>query len=255
MSGQDLALSRPAFAGCMRVPMKKLTLLLSAALLAVSPVAVFAADTANPAATPVPRNDWIARHEGFVERARQGDVDVLFIGDSITDAWRRTGKAIWDERYEPLKAVNFGISGDKTEHLLWRLQNGELDGIAPKLAVLMIGTNNSGRDTAPQIAEGVRAILDEIHQRSPKTKILLLGVFPRGEQPDHPLRLKVAEVTKLIAKFDDGRRVFFLDIGDKFLRPDGVLPASIMPDFLHPNEEGYRIWAEAMDAKFRELLR
>lgn len=228
-----------------------------ASLLAIS--ALFEVDgqeiTWNPATTPAPRNDWIERHNGFVARARDGGVDVLFVGDSITDAWRNRGNAVWMERYAPLHAANFGIGGDRTEHVLWRLRNGELNGITPKVAVLMIGTNNTPRDTAPQIVEGVTAIVKEIRECTPTTKILLLAIFPRAEKADHPLRQKINEINPVLAKLDDEQHVFFLDINDQFLQPDGTLPASIMPDFLHPNEEGYRIWGEAMAQKLAELLK
>lgn len=211
--------------------------------------------TWNPATTPAPRNDWIERHNGFVARARDGGVDVLFVGDSITDAWRNRGLSVWTERYAPLHAANFGIGGDRTEHVLWRLRNGELNGITPKVAVLMIGTNNTHRDSASQIVDGITAIVKEIRERTPTTKILLLAIFPRAEKADHPLRQKINEINPVIAKLDDGQHVFFLDINDKFLQPDGTLPASIMPDFLHPNEEGYRIWGDAMAGKLAELLK
>ncbi|AKC81591.1 hypothetical protein IMCC26134_00245 [Verrucomicrobia bacterium IMCC26134] len=209
----------------------------------------------NLATLPVPRNEWIVRHEGFNAIAQKGGVDLLFVGDSITDGWRGAGKTLWAERYEPLKAANFGIGGDKTEHVLWRLQNGNLDGIQPKVAVLMIGTNNTARDTAPQIAEGVTAIVNEIHKRCPATKVLLLAVFPRAEKADNPLRAKIAEINGTIAKLDDGRKVFFLDINQKFLEADGTLPKSIMPDALHSNAAGYQIWADAMQEKVTALLK
>lgn len=238
-------------------PLKTLTLLLAVLSLGLVPAVSSSAQStaANPAATPTLRNDWLDRHNGFVARAKQGGVDVLFTGDSITDGWRTRGKGVWAQRYEPLKAVNFGIGGDKTEHLLWRLQNGELDGIKPKVAVIMIGTNNTGRDTAEQIAGGITAVVNEVRMRSNDTKILLLAVFPRAEQATNSLRTKITEINQLIAKLDDGKHVFFLDIGQKFLKPDGTLPAAIMPDFLHPNEEGYVIWADAMAPKLAELLK
>jgi lysophospholipase L1-like esterase len=235
--------------------MKTLRIILPALLIAVAGSAALRAEAPNPAVVPTLRNDWLLRHEGFNAIAKKGGVDLLFVGDSITDAWRNAGKAIWAERYEPLKAANFGISGDKTEHVLWRLQNGNLDGIQPKLAVLMIGTNNTGRDSAPQIAEGVTAIVNEIHKRCPATKILLLAVFPRAENADNPVRAKIAEINSIIAKLDDGQKVFFLDIGQKFLTADGTLPKSIMPDALHPNANGYKIWAEAMQEKLDSLLK
>ena len=209
----------------------------------------------NPAIVPTLRNDWLQRHNGFVAEARKGGIDLLFVGDSITDFWRNRGKTVWNERYAPLKAANFGISGDRTEHVLWRLQNGELQGIDPKVTVVMIGTNNTWRDTAEQIAAGVTAIVDEIKKQLPHTKILLLAIFPRAEKPDSPLRAQIAATNAILSKLDDGGRTLaYLDIGDKFLQPDGVLPASIMPDFLHPNEKGYEIWANAMEPKLTALL-
>jgi lysophospholipase L1-like esterase len=231
------------------VPVLLLSLLGSAALHAQTPPAP------NPAIVPTLRNDWLTRHEGFNAIAQKGGVDLLFVGDSITDGWRNAGKAIWAERYEPLHSANFGIGGDKTEHVLWRLQNGNLAGLQPKVAVLMIGTNNTARDTAPQIAEGVTAIVREIQKQCPATKVLLLAVFPRAEKPDAPARAKIAEINATIAKLDDGQKVLFLDIGQKFLEADGTLPKSIMPDALHPNATGYQIWADAMQEKLASLLK
>src|SRR5205823_5263650 len=133
------------------------------------------------------------RHDTFVQIAKRGGVDVLFLGDSITDAWggdghdpRAAGAAIFKEEFVPLKTANFGIGGDRTQHVLWRLQNGELEGIQPKVVMLMIGTNNSnGRDnTAEEIADGIKAIVKEVHKHSPRTKVLLLGIFPRGPKPN-----------------------------------------------------------------------
>ena len=213
------------------------------------------AQAANPATTPVPRNDWMVQHEGFSAKAKQGGIDVVFLGDSITAGWNGAGKAIWAERFAPLKAANFGIGGDRTQHVLWRVQNGNFDGIKPKAVVLMIGTNNTGTDTAPQIAEGVTAIVKEIQARTPGAKILLLAVFPRAEKSDNPFRVKIAAINDIIAKLDDGQKVFFLDIGPKFLQPDGTLTKDIMPDLLHLSPAGYQIWADAIQAKLAELLK
>jgi lysophospholipase L1-like esterase len=187
-----------------------------------------------------------ARHEKFLEIVKRGGVDVLFLGDSITDAWGGV----------PLKAANFGIGGDRTQHVLWRLQNGELDGIQPKVVMLMIGTNNSNRtdNTAEEIADGIKAIVKEIHKRSPKTKVLLLGIFPRGAKPN-PQREKLQQVNEIIAKLDNnGKTVKYLDIGEKFLDKDGTLSKDIMPDFLHLSPKGYRIWADAVKGPIKELL-
>ena len=221
---------------------------------------------ANSAVAPVPRDaGWVKRHDGFVAIAQQGDVDVLFLGDSITDAWRRdqAGKKVWDEQFAPLKAANFGISGDRTQHVLWRIHHGELEGIKPRVVVLMIGTNNTGfesdkktpRNTPAEAAEGVSAIVRAIRTKLPQTKILLLAIFPRGELPDHPQRAQVAEINSRIKRLHDGQHVHYLDLGARFLAPDGSLPKEIMPDALHPNTKGYEIWAAGIKEPLAALLR
>jgi lysophospholipase L1-like esterase len=228
----------------------------------------------NSAIRPAPRDPgWMRRHDGFVEIARKGGVEVLFLGDSITDFWRREqtgmtggtvgGRKVWEREFAPLKAANFGISGDRTQHVLWRLDNGELDGIKPKVVVLMIGTNNTGfesdkvtpRNTPAQTAEGVKDIVKVLRARLPKTKILLLAVFPRGEKPDDLQRKQVNEINTWIARLDDGRNVRFLDIGQKFLEPDGTMSKDVMPDFLHPGEKGYEIWAAAIREPLAQMLK
>ncbi len=214
-----------------------------------------------PGTKPVPKDaGWIKRHEGFVAEAKKGGIDLLFLGDSITDAWRRDpAKKIWDREFAQLKAANFGISGDRTQHLLWRIQNGELEGLAPKVVVLMIGTNNIGqKDPEPpaSAAAGVQAIVKEIHARSAKTRILLLGVFPRSEKADHAHRGVVKEINAAIARLDDGgKTVRFLDIGEKFLGPEGAISKEVMPDFLHLSEKGYQIWADAIREPLAAVLK
>jgi lysophospholipase L1-like esterase len=216
-------------------------------------VPVTAAQGKGPSPT-IPVEKDRNRHEEFLKVAKAGGIDLLFLGDSITDGWRGTGKGVWDKYFAPLKAANFGISADRTEHVIWRLRNGELEGFQPKVAVVMIGTNNG--DPAPDVAQGIKTILNDIHDRHPRCKVLLLGIFPRSEKPDGA-RMKNDEVNKLISKFvtfAETRRVAYLDIGAKFLAPDGTLPKDIMPDFLHPNEKGYQIWADAIIDKVKQLL-
>lgn len=219
---------------------------------------------ASTAIEPKPRDaGWVKRHEGFVEIAKRGNVDVLFLGDSITDGWRndetkRGGKTLWDQHFAPLKAANFGISGDRTQHVLWRIENGELDGIKPKAAVVMIGTNNSGTDPAEGIAKGVTKIVETIRAKTPNTKILLLAVFPRGDKPDGKQGggyEKLKQVNAIIAKLDDGKHVFFLDIGEKFVNGGDPISKEVMPDFLHLSEKGYQIWADAISPKLKELMK
>lgn len=220
-------------------------------------------DKKNPAATPSPRLNkemkadagWMKRHDGFVDIAKKGNVDVLFLGDSITDGWRgKGGMAVWDKAYGSMKPANFGIGGDRTEHVLWRIQNGELDGIKPKVAVLMIGTNNSGANSAEQISEGITLIVKTIREKSPTTKVLLLAVFPRGKMIPNTQNTKIIEINKTVAKLDDGKDVKFLDIGAKFMK-DGQIPGEIMPDYLHLSPAGYQIWADAITPTLKEMLK
>jgi len=211
---------------------------------------------------PVPRTGaWMTRHEGFLKRAKQGHIDLLFLGDSITDGWDNDTKAkdgrgpieIWNRHYAPRNAANFGIGGDRTQHVLWRIENGEIDGISPKVAMLMIGTNNVRDNTSDEIAEGIETIVKTLRQKLPTTKILLLAVFPRGEKPN-PMREKLTAVNERIAKLDDGQMIKYLDIGAKFLNEDGTISKEIMPDFLHLTREGYRIWADAVEPTLWSML-
>jgi lysophospholipase L1-like esterase len=229
----------------------------------------FAQEKPNPATTPVAKKDkfWTDRHEKFLERAKAGGVDVLFLGDSITQGWEGNGKEIWKARFDALKPANFGIGGDRTEHVLWRITEGkELEGIDPKAVVLMIGTNNTGSNSAAQIAEGVEAVVKTLGEKKPHAKVLLLGVFPRsGKNPKEfkdymkaepgEQNPKIKDINERISKLADGKRVVYLDIGGKFLDKDGALPKEIMPDFLHLSAKGYEIWADAIKEKLDELLK
>lgn len=218
----------------------------------------------NTATNPAPRDaNWVKRHEGLVEevKAKKDDVDLLFIGDSITDGWDGKGKPVYDKYYVPRHVLNLGIGGDRTQHVLWRLQHGEVDGLHPKAVVLLIGINNtskekdgSERNTAPEVIEGVTAVVKEIQTRLPKSKLLLLAILPYKQKGD-PMREKVAEINKGIAKLGKMKGVTFLDINQKFLEPDGTLSTEIMPDLLHPNEKGYQIWADAMEPTLAKLLK
>jgi lysophospholipase L1-like esterase len=180
----------------------------------------------------------------------EGEVDVAFVGDSITARWR--GGESWNKHWGSYRAVNMGIGGDRTQNVLWRLQNGELDGYKAKLFVVMIGTNNLDRKTEPaDVAAGIKAIIDLIQTKQPQSKILLLGIFPRGEKPNEG-REKIAATNTLISKYQGGV-VHYMDIGAKFLQPDGTISSEVMKDFLHLGAKGYDIWAEAIQDKVKEL--
>jgi lysophospholipase L1-like esterase len=183
-------------------------------------------------------------------------VDVLFLGDSITQAWENQGKEVWKKRYEPLHAANFGIGGDRTQHVLWRIKEGhELDGIQPKTVVLMIGTNNMSSNSVDQIADGVTAIVKELRTQLPQAKVLVLGIFPRAARPSDKVRDKIKEVNEKISELDDGKDVRYLDIGAKFLESDGTLSKEIMHDYLHLTAKGYEIWGEAIQASLDKMLK
>jgi lysophospholipase L1-like esterase len=248
----------------------------------------------NTATKPVIHAGTQPRIDKISARAKQGDVDLLFVGDSITQLWEGPGKSVWEKYYGNRKAMNDGISGDQTQHVLYRHEQGNIDGIHPKLAVIMIGTNNSGgKTTAEEIADGVTAIVHQMREKLPDTKLLLLGIFPRGATTDAQIepmvrrqlkaaaakdgkdtidedevakriaaakeatkaqRKKLADTNAIISKLADNNMIFYMDIGDKFLEADGTLPDDVMPDHLHPSAKGYEIWAAAIEPKVAELL-
>jgi len=220
--------------------------------------------------TPVARTSdwWMPRHEANIERIKLGDIDLLMIGDSITHGWERVGKNIWQIFYADRNAVNMGFSGDKTEHVLWRLGAIDFAAATPKLAVLMIGTNNSGDSySSTQIADGIVAITRLLRQKLPDTKVLILNIFPRGTGTRDfrknlgnsitigPQWLKVNEASGLAAEqVADNEWVYFLDINARFLDQNGALSRDVMPDLLHLSEKGYALWAAAMEPTIKTLL-
>ena len=223
----------------------------------VPPLPPQAPDVAAPKMDPKtgePQAGFMGSHGKFVNIAKENTAKLLFLGDSITAGWA-SQKAVWDAAFGQYSPANFGIGGDRTQHVLWRITNGELDGFTPKALVLMIGTNNSGSDSPEGIAAGVTKIVETIQKKSPSTKILLLAVFPRGDKTAQaPVREKLNTVNQHIAKLNDGKQVFFLDIGAKFLEPDGTLTREVMPDLLHLSAKGYQIWADAISPSLAKLM-
>jgi beta-glucosidase len=202
---------------------------------------------------------WLRHHEDRKRWCTEQEVDLLMVGDSIVFGWSRVGRKVWDEFHGKRKAVNIGSSGDRTYHMLWHFQQGGLDGMKernPKLVVMMIGTNNRG---IPELhgydtAYGILALLKEIHAKLPESKILLMPIFPRGDTPADQGRLRNDEINRIIHAYVDGKTVHWLDIGHVFLDDKGHIKRELMPDALHPNEEGYRVWAKAMEPTLRKLL-
>ena len=239
---------------------------LSAPVFAQTPAAV----ATNASAAAAPRaNPAIAftKHEGkrtelVMQRAKEapGAYDIAFIGDSITQGWEGNGKNVWTNYYGTRKCLNFGVGGDRTEHVLWRFENGQLDGIKPKVAVLMIGTNNSNknRDGTEQYSEaeilaGVQAIIQQLRVRLPETKVLVCAIFPRGKT-FNAQRGRLLQINQALAKVADGAMIHHIDFGSQLVEADGSLSKDIMPDALHLSEKGYFIWAQAIEPKLKELL-
>ncbi len=214
---------------------------------------------AHSAVLPVDRLEqgwWKKRHQAKNKQAASNKHELIFIGDSITQGWEEAGKAAWQNYYGSRNALNLGFSGDRTEHVLYRLNNGNLrNQQSAKVVVIMIGTNNTcqSQQDASETAEGISRVVSDVRARCPKAEILLLGVFPCGEQPDNPFRKINVAINEHITKLDGTERVHFLDIGDVFLDEKGVLSKSIMPDSLHLNAGSYQLWAEAIEPKLKEL--
>jgi len=217
----------------------------------------------NPAIIPVSRTGGSTNRQSQVlQRAKDnpGPCDIAFIGDSITQGWEGNGRNVWTKYYGNRKCLNFGVGGDRTEHVLWRFENGQLDGIKPKAAVLMIGTNNSNKNrdgteqySEAEILEGVQVIIQKIRARLPETKVLVVGIFPRAKTFS-PQRGKILQINQALAKVADGNLIHYLDFGSQLIETDGSISREIMPDALHLSEKGYEIWAQAIEPKLKELL-
>ena len=233
-------------------------LLLATAVLSFSqslPAQTNTAATTNAPVAVIHTNTAIipAKHNGkrtddVMQRAKDhpGQYDIAFIGDSITQGWEGAGKNVWQKYYGSRKCINLGVGGDRTQHVLWRFENGQLDGIKAKTTVLMIGTNNSNKDdnSEADILEGVQAIVKQIRARMPDTKLILCSIFPRGKTFS-PQRGKILEVNQALEKMDDG----------EFVEADGSISAGMMRDALHPGEAGYEIWAQAIEPKLKQMLK
>jgi lysophospholipase L1-like esterase len=210
---------------------------------------------------------FLQLHARFLARAKSGPVGLLFLGDSITAGWQRAPH-IWEAYYGKYQPANFGIGGARTQNLIWQIEHGELEGIAPKVAVLMMGTNNSLDYSAEEIAAADRKIVAMVRARLPHTRILVLGIFPRGPRdakggPVTPAAIEeasrrmatIAAVNRELATLDDGKTIRFLDIGAVFLGQDGRIPHTIMPDQLHPVAAGYQLWADAMQPLLDSMMK
>ncbi len=226
----------------------------------------------NPACIPMQNDgpteagsfDWMARHRAVLEVARERrDSKLILIGDSITHGWggvpepgpqwKGTAPQLWDECFEKWKPINMGFGWDQTGHVLWRFQNGALDGLSPKVAVVLIGTNNTMHHTAEQIAGGIVAVVDDLERRLPTTHVLLLGILPRDKTVTES-REKNNRVNQLVSDLGLRDRVTFLDMTKNFTHEDGRLRTELFPDDLHLNEDGYEVWAKSMMPTLNRLM-
>jgi lysophospholipase L1-like esterase len=247
------------------IPPVKIALILISVLATAAPL--LRADTGPPAKDKpwVPAHGfyskapeaWEKLHAANLERARKGGVDVLFYGDSITEGWREAGRSVWDERIAPFQAANFGISGDSTRQLLYRMEHGEVDGLRPKVVVLMVGTNNLYNDfnagTDREVVKGIRAVVSQLRKRLPESRILLLGVLPRENKY---YGQRIANVNAALREFDDGGKLRFLDLTPHFQSAPGQLIDDLYePDTVHLREAGYKVWADEMLGLLGTMLR
>ncbi len=218
----------------------------------------------NTALVPVPKleddcYDWYARHAEVLKVKDQIAPEIVMIGDSITHFWSgpprapiQNGPQAWQRLFGERRVLNLGFGWDRTQNVLWRLDHGEFDGLHPRWVVVNIGTNNfsttahAQANTPAQVAEGIRAICLRVRSKSPESRIIVMGVLPRGAKADDPFRVKIGELNKLLPELGQVPGITFLDIGDKFVQPGGELPRSLMGDFCHPTEAGYAIWAAAL---------
>jgi lysophospholipase L1-like esterase len=244
--------------------------LVSLAVAQTTPAVPAAVPTIPDASAAIPKTGnarFFELHEKFLARGKSGPIGLLFLGDSITEGWNRPTH-IWEHYFGKYQPANFGIGGDQTQHVIWRIENGELDGISPKVVVLMIGTNNSGQHTGDQIAEAVKKIVELIRARIPGTKVLLLAIFPRDARRNNDGLITEAAISDtarrvaandranaLLAKLDDGQHVRFLNINSIFLGKDGRIPWTIMPDQLHLTQAGYQLWADAIEKPLAEMMK
>lgn len=221
-------------------------------------------ETMRPAIDEAPLKahsyDWMARHNAVLDRLKQGKVDLILVGDSITQMWGGSpqpggpGQFLWDKYFGSRNAVNLGFGWDRTQHVLWRLQNGEIDGIRPKVAVVLIGTNNIGTNTTDDVVAGIDAIVDTLHTKLRRTKILLLGIFPRGHGPETRDRKLIEEVNTRISALGKKRGIVYLDLSANFLEPDGTITTDMMRDYLHPTPKGLAIWVHAMEPTLAKMF-
>ncbi len=199
------------------------------------------------------QEEWLALHQQHLEIAEQGHHDILLLGDSILFGWQWPGRPeIWEKYFGHVETANLAASGDYIQHLLWRIENGRIGKISPRVTVLLIGANNLDEYEEKEIGKGIMKILNRVKRECVDSKIILTGIFPRGKEPDTSMRRKIITVNSMISQLADGNRVFFHDPGPALLEPDGSMTRKMFYDFCHPNVAGYARWAEQLDCFIKE---
>jgi lysophospholipase L1-like esterase len=211
---------------------------------------------------PAPRTDSNSKlaHEQLLAKTKQGTIDIYFEGDSITRRWGATDYPLllenWKQNFFGWNAADFGWGADRVENILWRLENGELDGVNPKVVVLLAGTNNVSKpdgSTVEDVTRGLKAILRVIRTKAPDAVIILTGIFPRNDNME--LVPVIHQINANLAMMADGRKVRYLNVNDKLADEQGKLYEGMMnPDKLHPALKAYQVWADALKPIFTELL-
>lgn len=203
---------------------------------------------------------WNDFHKAFLERAKLGGIELLFLGDSILQGWGDSAqKDLWKLNFDAYKLANFSVGGDRTQQILWRIDNGELDGLTPKVVVLEIGGNNLWSNDKPEkIADGIKKIVELIRKKLPAAKVLVLGILPAQKSNTDGIRDKIKQVNAQTAKLDDGASIRFLDIGANFTDANGVIDLDkelYQPDYVHLKTKGYEAWATAVKPVLAELMK
>lgn len=200
---------------------------------------------------------WKGKFMANIDESKNSKIQLLFLGDSLMEGWKNEEHIdIWNEYFKPFNSANFGIGGDSTHQILWRIKNGELDYLNPKLIVLLAGTNNISREETPaNIALSIADIIFEIKKKCANTKILLLGVFPSGKKPNTIIRKKIIALNQILLQMEDNNTIFYRDLADRFLSADGTISNEIMPDFMHLNRNGYLIWKTVLNSDLHTLMK
>jgi N-acetylglucosamine-6-sulfatase len=197
--------------------------------------------------------DFLKAHQRLLARTKQGGIDLLLLGDSLIQFWDKYPDA-FDKAFGDYKTANYGVAGDRVENLLWRIENGELEGLKPRVILLMIGTNNTGINAADQIAAGISHTVQTLRSKCPDSKILLLSILPRAREGEEAKSDAINTINSAISKLDDGSTVKYIDLASKFKSPDGKISRELMVDGMHLTGKGYNLWGDTLEDILKPLM-